>query len=904
MSIQQLRQLFAMESQDTLQQMEDSLLLLEKNPNDQEAIKRAFRSVHTIKGSAGVVGLDSLSSFAHTVENVLDKVRSGSLHVSAELIRLLLSCRDHLELALEQSAEQESGEPDEETKAAGQALSVQLQDWAAGKTSDANAQAVPPAKEAKEAGAVAGENVKSDKLILAFTEESRETLQEMAAALEELKSDPTKTDALDILFRTVHTLRSSTNLIGLKAASDFLQTLQHIVDKYHDGKLCKSGNFVQLMLSCQNHLSKWLPYACQHPRESAEEENTGFPADARVLLAQLNALPEADAETAPTTGMPAGSQASPVTVGEGKAVEDTNWHISLRFFPDALRTGMEPLACIRYLATLGEILHLNTLFDTMPAAAEMDPENCYLGFEIKFRGDADKQTLEEAFDLVRDQCRVRILPPHSRLSHYIQLIQELPEDTSRLGEILIESGTLTKVELKEGLEQQQAGFEKAAMDGGKVDRIGEILVDSGVVEQDVVNAALDKQRQVQESRALAQKILHVDAKKLDQLIDLVGELVIANAGMHLLVQDSKNERLKETASMMSRLVEDIRNSTLSMRMVQIGSTFNRFRRLVHDISHTLNKEIDLIISGAEAELDKSMVEKINDPLMHLVRNAIDHGIEPKEVRAARGKPATGTLHLNAYHDSGSIVIEVGDDGSGLNRQEVLNAAVAKGMIKSDQDLTEQEIDNLIFEPDLSTAKEVTQLSGRGVGLDVVKRNINSLNGTVNILSEEGQGTTMQIYLPLTLAIIDGFLLSVGKSSFVVPLDRVVECVEYSKESQTQAGYLNLRGKVLPLLHVRRLFEMEEEDVSVIRENIVVVHYGCQQAGLVVDELQGEFQAVIKPLGKVFERLPGVSGATILGNGEVALILDIPELVQKYTKQNLGCGSQRIGKLENHSLALH
>ncbi len=286
--------------------------------------------------------------------------------------------------------------------------------------------------------------------------------------------------------------------------------------------------------------------------------------------------------------------------------------------------------------------------------------------------------------------------------------------------------------------------------------------------------------------------------------------MIAGAGANMLAHRSNNTPLQEATSVMSRLVEEIRDSALKLRMVQIGETFNRFQRVVRDVGLELGKNIELVITGAESELDKTLIEKIGDPLMHLVRNAIDHGIEPAEKRAAAGKPAQGTLRLNAYHDSGSIAIEISDDGAGLNRDKILQKARERGLVPDGATLSDQEIYNLIFEAGFSTADTVTSLSGRGVGMDVVRRNIASLRGTVHLDSEPGVGTTVRIRLPLTLAIIDGFRVGVGKSSYVVPLDMVLECVELS-EAERQAAhersYLNLRGEVLPYVLLREHFEV-------------------------------------------------------------------------------------------------
>jgi len=327
------------------------------------------------------------------------------------------------------------------------------------------------------------------------------------------------------------------------------------------------------------------------------------------------------------------------------------------------------------------------------------------------------------------------------------------------------------------------------------------------------------------------------------------------------------------------LVEEIRDNALQLRMVQIGDTFSRFRRVVRDVSQDLGKEIDLVIAGGETELDKTVVEKINDPLTHLVRNALDHGIETPEQRLAKGKPARGTVELNAFHDSGHIVIEIRDDGAGLDPERIRAKAEAIGLVRPDQNLSASEILQLVFEPGLSTKEQASNLSGRGVGMDVVRRNIEGLRGTVELASEPGNGTTVTIVLPLTLAIIDGFLVGSGTEQYVIPLAQVVECVEIDRRNDVACedhDYINLRGEVLPYLRLKDFFDIRS-DKGGDRESLVVVRFGHSKAGLVVDELFGELQTVIKPLGRIFEDLKGVAGATVLGTGDIALILDVAEL---------------------------
>lgn len=508
----------------------------------------------------------------------------------------------------------------------------------------------------------------------------------------------------------------------------------------------------------------------------------------------------------------------------------------------------------------------------------MDPETSYLGFEINFRSDASKAEIESVFDFVREDSSIRILPAHSRIADYIELIRELPEDDLRLGEILVKIGTLTAKELQSALNKQNA-----ASAAGVHPPLGEVVVQQGMTHEPIVQAALSKQQQIKDKRSRENQMLRVPADKLDALINLVGELVIASAGNALRAQNAVQT---EAAAQVTRLVEEIRERALKLRMVEIGETFARFHRVVRDVSRELGKDIALVIEGAETEMDKTLVERIADPLMHLVRNAIDHGIEAPDIRIARGKPAQGTIKLSACHDSGSILITVSDDGGGLNRERILAKAIERGLVGSEAapTLTDEEVWALIFEPGFSTAEKVTDLSGRGVGMDVVKRNIEAIRGSIEIRSTAGMGSAMQLRLPLTLAIIDGFLVRSAEHIFVLPLDTVVECMEHV--GSAQSGYINLRGEVLPLLHLVETLGIEDTGLTSagnngrMRRNVVVVQIGTQRAGLVVDALLGEYQTVIKPLGALFAHLQGISGSTILGSGEIALILDVSALLSR------------------------
>jgi two-component system chemotaxis sensor kinase CheA len=720
-----------------------------------------------------------------------------------------------------------------------------------------------------------------DQALQTFIAEAKLLLEEMEDCLLRLEAEPGDADMLGAIFRAAHTIKGSAGLFGLDPIVSFTHIVEDVLDRLRNAEISVEGELVAVLLESGDHMLELVNVVADQ-RGQLDADARARESDLRQRLQAYRAHPagasaqpsrEACMALQPDARLHASDGGG--GSGGGPAVASDNWHISLRFGGDVLRDGMDPTAFLRYLGTLGEVVSITTLVEAMPAAPEMDAETCYLGFEIDFKSDADKETLAGVFDFVRESSLVQILPPFSQINEYLEMIRRLPEGEARLGDILVASGALTRQELADGLEAQKA--QKV----GATTPLGEILVQQGAVEPVVVREALEKQTQARDRKAPENRFVRVHADKLDELISLVGELVIAGAGANLLAVRAKDSALQEATSVMSRLVEEIRDGALRLRMVPIGETFNRFQRVVRDVGRELGKEIELVITGADTELDKAVVEKIGDPLMHLVRNALDHGIESAADRQTAGKPAQGTLRLNAYHDAGSIVIEIADDGGGLNRERILQKARDRGLVAADATPGDQDIYNLIFEAGFSTAEAVTNISGRGVGMDVVKRNITALRGTVDLDSEPGQGTTVRIRLPLTLAIIDGFGVRVGTSSFVVPLDMVVECIELTtadRQALHERSYLNLRGEVLPFVQLHRHFEVK--GAAGRRENVVVVSYAGQKSGLVVDELLGEFQTVIKPLGKLFSALRGISGSTILGSGEVALILDVPSLVQQ------------------------
>ncbi|SDB59303.1 two-component system, chemotaxis family, sensor kinase CheA [Pseudomonas sp. NFACC23-1] len=668
-----------------------------------------------------------------------------------------------------------------------------------------------------------------------FIVEAREQLQAMEESLLQLETDPGDDDAIGAIFRAAHTIKGSAGLFGLEPIVSFTHIVEDVLDRLRNGSVEVDAGLIAVLLKSSDHMLELINVAANQggalPPPALQRE---------VELCQILQEYQAPSPAAAPTPAPETKTSEP---GETRL-----WHISLRFGQDVFRNGMDPLSFLRYLQTLGEIVDITTLTDALPAADAWDAESCYLGFDIEFRSAASHGAINEVFDFVREDCEIEIVA--------------LDDDIAPAAN----TGLVTTS--PEPVEENTA-----------LVTTGELLSDQRKAPRVPAQIASDKQAVTSDSKAKDGTYVRVNADKLDELINLVGELVIASAGASLLARTCQNDPLQEATSSVSALVEEILDGALRLRMIPIGETFNRFRRVVRDVSQELGKDIDLIISGAETELDKTVVEKIGDPLMHLLRNAMDHGIETAEARLAAGKPAKGHLHLNAYHDSGSIVLEIADDGAGLNRDRILEKAQERGLVAPGASPTDQEIYNLIFEPGFSTAQAVTNLSGRGVGMDVVKRNITLLRGTVDLDSQPGKGTVVRIRLPLTLAIINGFLVGIGQSTYVIPLDMVQECIELSENdgvASREQGYLDLRGEVLPLVYLRDHFSHEGPPAR--RQNVVVVRYAELKAGLVVDDLLGEFQTVIKPLGKLFGALRGISGSTILGSGAVALILDVPALL--------------------------
>ncbi|WDU65188.1 chemotaxis protein CheA [Pseudomonas poae] len=634
-------------------------------------------------------------------------------------------------------------------------------------------------------------------LLQGFLSEGRDLLKDAEDHLLQLESAPADSDAVNGLFRAVHTLKGSAGIFSLTPLVNLTHHLESLLMQVRDGQRTLNEDLTSLMLRCMDELRVML--------EAVDPDTGELHTDLaqQALLLEALALARGVNQNPPCVDTPPDAPAL--------SAEAQLWQISIDFSEALLRNGFDPAAFLRYLKRLGEIITLQTRTERLPGLDTFDPEACYLGFALTLRSAASRQEIVDVFEFILDFC------------------------------------TLTVEPLTEAAPSLSVSAEKPVV--------------------------------AREHRPQDTSLVKVAAHKLDELINLVGELVISTAGAQMQAKRTGDNACIESALAVHQHVEHIRESALKLRMVEVGDTFNRFHRVVRDVSKQLDKHIQLSIQGGDTELDKSVIDKIADPLTHLVRNAIDHGIESAAERLALGKPAEGNLQLNAYHDSGMIVLEISDDGRGLNTARIREKAVGKGMIEADAALSDPAIHLLIFEAGFSTAEQVSDLSGRGVGMDVVRSAIEQLRGSIEIESQQGAGCTFRIRLPLTLAIIDGFHVGVGQDSFVIPLDMVTECMEASDALLSNpCGYLNLRGTPLPCIALDKHFGLPASTAR--RRNIVVVSQGRQQAGLIVDHLLGELQTVIKPLGQMFRHLRGISGSTILGSGQVALILDVPSLFRQ------------------------
>jgi two-component system chemotaxis sensor kinase CheA len=654
-----------------------------------------------------------------------------------------------------------------------------------------------------------------------YFEESFEGLDMMESGL--LNMDPGTVDLEEInaIFRAAHSIKGGGGTFGFSDISNFTHLVETLLDEMREGTRPVTEELVNTLLRSIDTLRDMLKAAQEGGRLEETQVN-----ERRGELEVILNTPRGEV----TRGQVSTAAAEPDPAG---------WQITFRPLPQMMHTGNDPLRILRELADLGD-LEVEADVSAVPRLAELEPEDSYLSWNLRLMGNVDRDAVDEVFSWVEDDCELTIMP------------------------IFPQSGARPKSEdsadsLPVASEQRAPGSRNAQRDAtGRGDPVSS-----------------------------ATGSIRVDTDKIDFLINMVGELVITQSMLSVLGEDfrmDRMERLQEGLAQLGRHTRELQESVMQIRMLPIRFAFSRFPRLVHDLGTKLGKKVELSLAGEDTEVDKSVIEKIGDPLVHLVRNSLDHGIELPEERLQAGKPETGKIQLKAMHRGGNIMIEIQDDGKGLDREKLLDIAMERGLVTEDQNLSDKQVYELIFQPGFSTADQVSDVSGRGVGMDVVLRNISELGGSIEIESEQGVGSTIVIRLPLTLAIMDGQIVACGDETYIVPLASIVESIqvrpEMIKSVAGRAETFKLRNEYLPIVRLHKVFGIDKPKTVQLSEGLlVVVESDIGYCGIFVDDLAGQQQVVVKSIEANYGKVNGVSGATILGDGSVALILDIPGVVR-------------------------
>lgn len=645
-----------------------------------------------------------------------------------------------------------------------------------------------------------------------FFEECSDGIEAMESGLLNLEVGETDIEMVNTIFRAAHSIKGGAGTFGFHEVSEFTHGMETMLDEMREVRRPVTKDAITLLLESVDCLKEMI-LCCK-------ENKTVDGVAVANLKQQLASLPVGEPESDAETVSDKGKENHVVPIG---------WNVSFHPYQDIFYSGNDPMRLLRELNDLGD-LEVNVDVSRLPDFAELDPEKCYLGWEMLLRGDVNKEQVNEVFAWVEGDCKLEINSKIDRRTKRGRRTQdkEIPKFGRRQSD-------------RESLAGQEA------------------------------------------------TTIRVDIDKVDELVNLVGELVITQSILSRVCLDLELEHvenLNESLEQLERNTRDLQEQTMNIRMLPIDFAFQRLPRIVRDLSQTLGKKVELRFSGQNTELDKTVLEKIGDPLVHLVRNSLDHGIEMPERRRANGKDEMGIINVNAYHQGGNIIIEVIDDGAGLDPQKIFEKATEKGLVDECEELSPEQAQELIFQPGFSTAVTVSDVSGRGVGMDVVKRNITDLGGTVDVSSESGLGSKFSIRLPLTLAILEGQMVRVGTQIYILPLLSVVESVQVeASQVNAVAGkteFYQYREDYLPVIRLHRVFNIETEVTDLDRGLLIIIDIGGKRIGLFVEEVTGQQQVVIKSLKKNFHQVQGLAGATILGDGSVALILDMLGLVQRYS----------------------
>ncbi len=692
-----------------------------------------------------------------------------------------------------------------------------------------------------------------------FFEESFEGLEVMESGLLSMDQGEVDSEEINAIFRAAHSIKGASGTFGFNHIHDFTHVVETMLDEIRNGKFVPTQEAVSALLGSVDVIRDML----QSAQDGAAVDEVLVREKCSELQRILDGGRAEQVEPEPEQALPVEEQAEPTIESELNQrwmpeQKLLGWHIIFRPLPHLTRTGNDPLRILRELSGLGE-LQVHADVAAVPPLSRLEAESCYLSWDLHLQGEVPREELDEVFDWVEDDCDLIIIPV-------------FPE---------AKSGDRKPRQDDERVQQSVPPLER---------RKGERRHEDG--HNPIEHSAGD--RRVSKPAAASNSI-RVDIGKVDSLINMVGELVITQSMLSMMGHDftmDRLEHLKDGLDQLERHTRDLQESVMLIRMVPISFAFNRFPRMVHDLSVKLGKKIELKMSGEATEVDKTVIEKIGDPLVHLVRNSLDHGIESPAERLDMGKPEVGVIELNAYHKGGSIIIEIKDDGSGLPKDKILNKAIEHGLVDEDNDLTEREIFELIFQPGFSTTNTVSDLSGRGVGMDVVRRNINELGGYIEISSEEGLGSSFTIRLPLTLAILDGQIIRTGSDIYIMPLVSIVESLQIRTEMiNVVAGRgetVKLRDEYIPIIRLHEIFGVEDAKATELSDGLLVIVEGDgKRCGLFVDDLIGQQQVVVKSLESNYQQVEGISGATILGDGSVALILDVPGIFRLASGEGKG-----------------
>ncbi|MEL0068454.1 MAG: chemotaxis protein CheA [Gammaproteobacteria bacterium] len=679
-----------------------------------------------------------------------------------------------------------------------------------------------------------------------FFEESFEGLDVMEELLLTLNDGDPDTESINTIFRSAHSIKGGSATFGFASVAEFTHILESLLDDMRDGNRDVTSDAVDLLLQSVDCLRDMLT--------SLQDTGECDASLAESLGAQFRALEGGEA-------LPESSDDASEEASEASAYAATGqWKITFKPEPHILHNGNEPVRMFRELSMLGD-LSVTVIKDTIPTWGATDPEEIFLHWEMTLDGSVAESDIDEVFEWVIDECELSVT-------------REGTDDASQS----------SNTETDDAPAQDNVATLKPAA--------------SDEPETLSTSTAVAKKPQPKKEVTRSASSIRVDIDKVDSLINLVGELVITQSMLSQVGTDfhvRQLEVLKHGLTQLEQNTRELQERVMQIRMMPISFAFNRFPRMVRDLAKQLDKKVELVISGESTELDKTVMEQIGDPLVHLVRNSMDHGIESPEERVALGKPEVGTVKLDAFHQGGTVMIEITDDGKGIDASKVFAKAVEKGIVSASDNLPEQEIFKLLFEPGFSTAETVSDVSGRGVGMDVVKRNITNLGGSVDVYSELGKGSTFSIRLPLTLAILDGQLIRIGKQIFVVPLISVSESIQVDSKLINRVGgemdLYQLREEYVPIINMAGEFHFESDNKDIEDSVLVVVEGEDQKIGLQVDELLEQQQVVIKSLEENYKSIQGISGATILGDGRVALIIDVVGFIR---------GAKHYKRTENDS----